>query len=233
MKTPVALPAASTAAPRPQPPFSTDRPGPSEEYQPGGDRTVAPVAPADREAVDPEREAAERIDHEVHGQRVASVLRAAQAGLDEHEAGLHEHDQEAGDQRPHIVDREQVVGDAVVEVGESIACSGRRPCRRRPASPRRRLPRRSDPASRRLLRILARRREVARQLRRRCCRGSRRCSCSRREPQLSPAPVPSLPQRQKTILPTKPSIVLWLTTQKNDSILLFSFFPPLVLGCEL
>ncbi len=33
---PVAFPAASTAAPKPQPSLSTDRPGPSEAYQPGG-----------------------------------------------------------------------------------------------------------------------------------------------------------------------------------------------------
>ena len=38
-------------------------------------------------------------------------------GFDHREAGLHEHDQEAGDQHPHHVDREQVVGDAVVETG--------------------------------------------------------------------------------------------------------------------
>src|SRR5438046_805179 len=33
---PVAFPAASTAAPMPIPPFNTDRPGPSDAYQPGG-----------------------------------------------------------------------------------------------------------------------------------------------------------------------------------------------------
>src|SRR5437867_3928031 len=33
---PVRFPAASVAAPRPMPPFSTDSPGPSDAYQPGG-----------------------------------------------------------------------------------------------------------------------------------------------------------------------------------------------------
>src|SRR5215471_18164487 len=33
---PVALPAASTAAPRPRPPFKAERPGPKEGYHPGG-----------------------------------------------------------------------------------------------------------------------------------------------------------------------------------------------------
>src|SRR2546426_3289773 len=33
---PVALPAASVAAPKPMPPFRTERPGPSDAYQPGG-----------------------------------------------------------------------------------------------------------------------------------------------------------------------------------------------------
>ena len=34
-------------------------------------------------------------------------------GFDQREAGLHEHDQEAGDQRPHEVDREHVFADAI------------------------------------------------------------------------------------------------------------------------
>src|SRR6266403_2055268 len=33
---PVAFPAASTAAPSPQPPFRTERPGPRDAYHPGG-----------------------------------------------------------------------------------------------------------------------------------------------------------------------------------------------------
>src|ERR1700741_4800995 len=33
---PVAWPAASTAAPRPRPPFKTDSPGPRDGYHPGG-----------------------------------------------------------------------------------------------------------------------------------------------------------------------------------------------------
>ena len=36
VKTPVACPAASSAAPRPQPEFKVARPGPSDAYQPGG-----------------------------------------------------------------------------------------------------------------------------------------------------------------------------------------------------
>ena len=54
----------------------------------------------------------------------AGVLRAAQAGFDHREPGLHEHDQEAGDQHPHHVDREQVVGDAVVETGNRRRAAG-------------------------------------------------------------------------------------------------------------
>src|SRR5262245_33143422 len=36
VKAPVALPAASVAAPRPHPLFSVESPGPSDGYQPGG-----------------------------------------------------------------------------------------------------------------------------------------------------------------------------------------------------
>ena len=65
------------------------------------------------EAADVEAEHAQRIDHEVHGHGVRGVLGAAQAGFHQREAGLHEHDQEAGDQRPHEVDRDAVVADGV------------------------------------------------------------------------------------------------------------------------
>ena len=75
------------------------------------------------------------------------VFRPAQAGLDEHKSGLHEHDQEAGDQRPHQVDREQVVGDAVVKVGGRELALGCRLCRLRLASPTRRRRRPSDRAN--------------------------------------------------------------------------------------
>jgi hypothetical protein len=95
-------------------------------------RSVEPVAPAERPAIGPERDAPQRVDHEVHGHRVARVLRATQAGLHEREARLHEHDQEPRDEDPHHVDREQVVRDAIVEVSRghlarrgislSIAC---------------------------------------------------------------------------------------------------------------
>ena len=38
------------------------------------------------------------------------------AGLDQHEARLHEHDEEARDQRPDIIDRIEIVRDAIVEI---------------------------------------------------------------------------------------------------------------------
>src|SRR5438093_11774903 len=43
---PVALPAASTAAPRPHPSASTDNPGPREAYQPGGSGPFHQLPPA-------------------------------------------------------------------------------------------------------------------------------------------------------------------------------------------
>ena len=54
-----------------------------------------------------------RVDQEVHRHRVGDVLGAREAGLDQREAGLHEHDQEAGEQRPHDVDRDLVVADGL------------------------------------------------------------------------------------------------------------------------
>ncbi len=85
----------------------------------GWDRSVEPVAPPERKAVDPEAQATQRVDHEVHGDGVRRVLGAAHAGLDHRETCLHEHDEEARDHGPHHVDGEQVVGDAVVEIRHS------------------------------------------------------------------------------------------------------------------
>ena len=96
-------------------------------------RSVEPIAPTDCETVDPEGETAERVDHEIHRRGVRAVLRSAQSGLDVHEAGLHEHHQEAGDQRPHEVDRESIVRHPIVDVLDrqrrrriALAVSGRR-----------------------------------------------------------------------------------------------------------
>ena len=83
----------------------------------GRDRAVPPIPPPDSKTVDPKAESAERVDHQVHGRRVRRILGAAQPRLDEHKPGLHEHDQEAGDQRPHIVDGVQVVDDAIIQIG--------------------------------------------------------------------------------------------------------------------
>ena len=41
-------------------------------------RTVPPVAPANRKAVNPKRQAAQRINHQVHRRRVRTIFRAAQ-----------------------------------------------------------------------------------------------------------------------------------------------------------
>jgi hypothetical protein len=59
--------------------------------------TIPPIAPPNGEAVDPEAESAERVDHKVHGRSVGGVFRPAQTRLHKHKPGLHEHDQEACD----------------------------------------------------------------------------------------------------------------------------------------
>ena len=71
------------------------KPVPSEAIPARRNRPVEPVAPADRETVDPEREAAERIDHQVHRKRVRRILGPAETRFDAGETSLHEHDQEA------------------------------------------------------------------------------------------------------------------------------------------
>src|SRR5207244_9403765 len=79
-------------------------------------RAVPPIPPPDGKTVDPEGESAERVDHQVHARCMRGILGTAQRRLDEHKPSLHEHDQEAGDQRPYIVDRVQIVDTAVRQI---------------------------------------------------------------------------------------------------------------------
>jgi hypothetical protein len=69
------------------------------------------------EAADPVPEHADGIDHVVHRERVGGVLRAREARLHHRETRLHEHDEEAGEERPHDVDRDLVVPDGVHHLG--------------------------------------------------------------------------------------------------------------------
>ena len=79
------------------------------ERRRAADGGAVEAAAHEGEPADEEPEHAQRVHQEVHRHRVGGVLGADQAGLDQREAGLHEHDQEAGDQRPDEVDREEAV----------------------------------------------------------------------------------------------------------------------------
>ena len=97
--------------------------------------SVEPIAPPEREAVGPKAQTAERVDHEVHRERVRGVLGAAHPRFDHREAGLHEHDEEARDERPDHVDGEHVVRDPVVKIGGRERARRVPPCRHPPGSP--------------------------------------------------------------------------------------------------
>ena len=87
----------------------------------------SPAAGHEAEADRPEAQHADAVDDEVHRHRVAGVLVAGQAGLDEREARLHEHDEEPAEQGPRHVqadlDQLDVLGqglgrDLVAVLGE-------------------------------------------------------------------------------------------------------------------
>ena len=82
----------------------------------GGER--ADAAHLQAEADGPEAEDADGVDEEVHAHRVADVLGAHEAGLDQSEAGLHEHHQEAGDERPDDIETCLRIGDRFCDVRE-------------------------------------------------------------------------------------------------------------------
>lgn len=55
---------------------------------------------------------AEGVDHHVHAHGVGRVFGAAHAGFDQGEAALHEHHQEAGQERPDVIQGPFQSGDA-------------------------------------------------------------------------------------------------------------------------
>jgi hypothetical protein len=84
-------------------------------------RHRAQPAGLQREPDRPVGEHADAVHHEVHRERVSGILRARKAGLDHREAGLHEHHEEAGDERPHEVDRDRVRrGGGVRRCGQRV-----------------------------------------------------------------------------------------------------------------
>ncbi len=69
---------------------------------------------------------ADRVDQEVHADRVGGVLGAGEAGLDQGEPGLHEHHQETGDQGPNNVQRRLTAQHQLLCFGNLLAKLGQR-----------------------------------------------------------------------------------------------------------
>ena len=84
--------------------------GHATERRGAADGGAIHAAAHQREARHEEPEHAQGIDQEVHGHRVRGVLRTAQPRLHQCKPSLHEDDEEARDQHPHEVDREERAG---------------------------------------------------------------------------------------------------------------------------